>query len=143
MCAMVELSQPSALPKPQLLVVDDLEDSRAILKRRFERHGFAVRQAVDGRDALEQIAAGSVDVVLLDIGMPDLDGFEVLSRIREAHDDRALPVIMVTVRDASDDMTRARRLGANDYIAKPVDFATVLSSVRSALERRTDRRPAV
>lgn len=132
---MVELQPPP--PKPQLLVVDDLEDSRAILTRRFERYGFAVRQAANGHEALEQIAAGRVDLVLLDVIMPDLDGFEVLSRIREAHDDRALPVIMVTVRDEPEDVHLARSLGANAFIAKPVDFPAALASVRSALERRT------
>lgn len=135
---MVELVQSSApAPRsPRLLVIDDQADCRTILSRRFARHGFAVQQAADGREALDQIAAGNVDLVLLDICMPDLDGFEVLARIRQTHDGVVLPVIVVTVRDEPEDVKRAMTLGANDFIAKPIDFEAALARVRCELSRR-------
>ncbi|MEO8115471.1 MAG: response regulator, partial [Phenylobacterium sp.] len=72
-------------PSPRILIVDDVSDNRAILRRRFERRGFTIAEAESGKAALEAVGAEPFDVVLLDVMMPDMDGLEVLRQIREQH----------------------------------------------------------
>lgn len=122
--------------QPRLLVVDDVADNRAILMRRLVRRGFEVVEAIGGQDALDKIAAESFDLVLLDIMMPDINGNEVLRRIRERFSEIELPVIMVTAKGLSDDVVESISLGANDYVTKPVDFAVALARIQSNLQRK-------
>ena len=129
-------SSVASLIRPRLLIVDDLEDNRIIMSRRFERRGFDVLEAADGPSALAILARESVDLVLLDIVMPDMSGFEVLTRIRETHSSSALPVIMATVKDASADVVRALKLGANDYLTKPVDFDIAQARLEAHIARK-------
>lgn len=121
---------------PRLLIVDDVEDNRNILARRFQRRGFDIVEASSGKDALALIAARSFDTVMLDVMMPEMDGIEVLRRIRAEHSASALPVIMVTARSQSEDVVAALSLGANDYVTKPVDFSVALARVNSQIERK-------
>jgi signal transduction histidine kinase len=141
---MVDPDQGSVarLARPRLLIVDDLEDNRIIIARRFERRGFDVVQAESGQQALDLIARETFDLVLLDIIMPQMDGFEVLARIRERHDQLELPVIMVTVRDASVDVVKALKLGANDYVTKPVDFDIAQARVEVHVARKQEHERA-
>ena len=106
----------------RLLVVDDNEMNRDMLSRRLERRGFEVTCAEDGEKALVLIAERPFELVLLDIMMPGLDGWEVLKRIRAQHSATALPVIMATAKDQREDIVKALAEGANDYVAKPLDF---------------------
>jgi DNA-binding response OmpR family regulator len=122
--------------RPRLLVVDDLEDNRIVMTRRFQRRGFEVMEAERGREALEMIGVQRFDLVLLDIVMPDMDGFEVLARIRQIHSSTELPVIMVTARDGRVDIVQALELGANDYLVKPVDFDMAHASVQANVARK-------
>jgi diguanylate cyclase (GGDEF)-like protein len=122
--------------KPRLLIVDDIADNRAILARRFERKGYAITEADGGQRALDLIAQGSFDLVLLDVMMPEMDGLEVLRRIREEHSSVALPVIMVTAKSQSEDVVEALGLGANDYVTKPVDFAVALARANTQVGRK-------
>jgi DNA-binding response OmpR family regulator len=126
--------QPQALPR--LLVVDDTEDNRIILNRRFTRLGYEVVEAVDGLSALNLIEREPFDVVLLDIMMPGIDGLEVLRRVREEHSESQLPVIMVTAKSASEDVVEALLMGANDYITKPVDMEVAAARVEMQLRRK-------
>lgn len=123
-------------PSPRILIVDDISDNRAILRRRFERRGFTIAEAESGRAALDIVATQPFDVVLLDVMMPDMNGLEVLRQIRERHSPVALPVIMVTGKTESQDIVEALTLGANDYITKPVDFAVALLRVSTQVARR-------
>ncbi len=120
----------------RILLVDDVFDNRAVLGRRFERRGYEVIEADCGQRALELVAGQVFDVVLLDVMMPDLDGREVLRRIRHEHSSAVLPVIMVTARSQSEDVVEALTLGANDYITKPVDFAVALARVQTQVARK-------
>jgi DNA-binding response OmpR family regulator len=121
---------------PRLLVVDDVEDNRTILRRRFTRLGYDVLEAENGDKALSMVAAYPFDVVLLDVMMPGIDGLEVLRRIREDHTDAQLPVIMVTAKAASEDVVEGLLLGANDYITKPVDMEIAAVRVDMQLRRK-------
>jgi DNA-binding response OmpR family regulator len=129
-------ASPDESEPPSLLVVDDNEDNSIILARLFTRRGFRVTQADSGLRALDILAGQEFDLVLLDVNMPDLDGVEVLKRIRETWSPDALPVIMCTANNASENVVLALNSGANDYVAKPVDFAVVLARIRVQIERK-------
>ena len=107
--------------------------ARDVLTRRLERLGYTVTAAADGRQALELIARQPFDVVLLDIKMPGLTGFQVLQAIRRIHSVTDLPVVMVTSSDDSDSIVEALQLGANDYVTKPIDFPVALARIRTHL----------
>ena len=129
-------AQPVTDPKPRLLIVDDVADNRTILTRRFERRGFEVVEADGGARALELIATQSFDCVLLDVMMPEIDGLEVLARVRRSYTPVELPVIMVTAKSQTEDIVGALELQANDYVTKPVDFPIALARVNVQLERK-------
>jgi len=120
----------------KLLIVDDLAANRDVLTRRFQRRGFDVVEVDSGQRALDVIAEQNFDLVLLDVMMPDLDGFEVLRQIRLRHSAVTLPVIMVTARTDSSDIVNAFAIGANDYVTKPVDFFVALARVENQVGRK-------
>jgi signal transduction histidine kinase len=120
----------------RILIVDDVADNRTILGRRFQRRGFETAEADSGKGALDVIGREDFDVVLLDVMMPDMNGLEVLRRIRETYTDVQLPVIMVTGKTESQDIVEALNAGANDYITKPVDFAVALARVSTQVRAR-------
>lgn len=124
-----------------LLVVDDDENNRDVLSRRLVRAGHRVALASGGREALDRVEREDFDVVLLDVMMPEIDGLEVLRRIRARRDAAGLPVIMVTARTQGEDVVEALRAGASDYVSKPLDFPVVLARVHTqlALKRSVDR----
>jgi DNA-binding response OmpR family regulator len=118
--------------KPQLLVVDDDEDIRALLRLLLERAGYEVDDQADGRAALRAFHKGNHDLVLLDVTMPDLDGWELLERIRDLSD---VPVLMLTARDSESDRVRGLRGGADDYVTKPFDREELVARVEALLRR--------
>ncbi len=124
-------------PAVKVLIVDDQEDARWILINVMRQAGFVPIPAADGEDALASIQRHAPAVVLLDIGLPDMDGFEVLTRIKLL--DKAIPVIMVTGNGKSYDAARAVRAGAWDYITKPFKNKDVLHTVRCALEEKVSK----
>jgi phosphoserine phosphatase RsbU/P len=117
----------------QLLVVDDDEANRDMLSRRLERKGYSVTVAEDGSRAIELVRERRFDLVLLDVLMPGLSGLEVLRELRTAHPATVLPVIMATALSESGDVVEALRLGANDYVSKPLDFPVVLARIQAQL----------
>src|SRR2546427_3106057 len=119
-----------------LLVVDDHEPNRDALSRRLARKGYLVTTAENGDQALALVDAAAYDLVLLDVEMPGMTGLEVLSRLRETHSQTALPVIMVTARTRGVDIVEALRLGANDYVTKPVDFPVALARIGTHLAHK-------
>jgi sigma-B regulation protein RsbU (phosphoserine phosphatase) len=127
------------LERGHLLVVDDNEMNRDLLSRRLRKKGHEVQVAEDGAEALEMIQSEAFDVVLLDIMMPVMDGFEVLEKIREKHGPSELPVIMATAKTESEDIVAALKIGANDYVMKPFDFPVVLARVHTQLELKKGR----
>ncbi len=116
-----------------ILVVDDNEVSRLTCSRYLERQGYLVVEAEDGQQALEQLARVRPDLVVLDVMMPGLSGYEVLEAIRRDNPPEALPVVMATAREKSEDMVKAFELGANDYVTKPVDLPVLAVRVQAQL----------
>jgi two-component system nitrogen regulation response regulator GlnG len=129
-------STPSVLAK--VLIVDDLEDARWVLSNLILLAGFTPVVAASGEEALACIRQEAPEVVLLDVGLPDMDGFEVLARAK-AHD-KTLSVIMVTANGKTHDAVRAIRAGAYDYVAKPFNNEDIVLTVRRALEEKALRR---
>jgi adenylate cyclase len=132
-------NEKSEKKEGRLLVVDDNEMNRDLLSRRLSARGYSVGVAHDGTDALAKIEAEPFDLVLLDVMMPGLSGFDVLKILRTTKSASELPVIMVTAKDQSEDIVQALRLGANDYVTKPIDFAVALARTEAhlALKRAT------
>jgi CheY-like chemotaxis protein len=126
----------------RILVVDDVAVNREILKRRLLRRGFEIAEAGGGREALEIIDSEPVDLVLLDIMMPDIDGLEVVRVVRQTRSTEELPIIMVSARSFSEDVTQCLELGANDYVTKPVDFEATLALINRELARKSDSHAA-
>jgi adenylate cyclase len=121
------------LPQGSLLVVDDNDMNRDMLSRRLARRGYTVAVAADGQQALQMIHEQSFDLVLLDIMMPGMSGTEVLKALRQRYSLASLPIIMVTAKDQSEDIVEALKLGANDYVTKPLDFPVVLARMQTHL----------
>lgn len=116
----------------RILVVDDEERMARLIRLNLERDGFEVVEALNGREALEKLRDATPDLVLLDVMMPDLDGFEVLQMIREISN---VPVIMLTAKGEENDRVRGLELGADDYVVKPFSSRELVSRVRAVLRR--------
>ncbi|NCP16188.1 response regulator transcription factor [bacterium] len=116
----------------KILVVDDEERMVRFIRLNLEHDGFIVVEAFNGKQALQRLRDATPDLILLDIMMPDLDGFEVLQMIREINN---VPVIMLTAKGEEDDRVRGLELGADDYITKPFSPRELVSRVKAVLRR--------
>jgi two-component system OmpR family response regulator len=125
----------------RLLVVEDQPKMRGLLCRALQEGGYAVDAVADGPSALHEATEADYDLILLDVMLPGMDGFEVLRRLRAA--ERWTPVLMLTARDAVSDRVRGLDEGADDYLVKPFAFAELLSRVRAVIRRGRPARPAV
>ena len=122
-----------------VLVVDDDADIRGLLRELLERQGYQVTEAANGRDGLRALYASPPDVVLLDISMPELDGWETLERIRDVSE---VPVAMLTARAAELEKVRGLKGGADDYITKPFGRQELLARIEAMLRRAGARGPS-
>lgn len=120
----------------RVLVVDDQENNRLLLKDLLEAQGHEVVEAVDGTDALRHVVDSIPDVVLLDVGMPGMDGFEVCRRLKADPATAAIPVLLVTALSQRDQRLLGIGAGANDYITKPIDKSDLSLRVRNAIRMR-------
>jgi two-component system KDP operon response regulator KdpE len=119
----------NAKPAPVALVIDDEPQIRRLLRVTLEGHGYQVVDAPNGKEGLVQAAQCRPEVVLLDLGLPDLDGVEVLKRVREWS---RVPVIILSVRDREGDKIAALDAGADDYVTKPFSTGELLARLRAA-----------
>jgi two-component system, OmpR family, KDP operon response regulator KdpE len=118
--------------KKRILVVDDEPRIRRFVRMNLELEGYEVYEADNGLDALSKVREDLPDLVLMDVMMPNLDGFETLARVREFS---SVPVIMLTVKGDEEDLTRGLDLGADDYITKPFSPRVLSSRIRAVLRR--------
>lgn len=131
--------QPRVELKDRLvLVVDDEARIVNFVRMNLELEGCRVITAANGREAIDRVRDNLPDVVLLDVMMPGLDGFEVLRRIRQFS---AVPVIMLTAKDETDDRVRGLELGADDYVSKPFEHRELVSRMRAVLRRHATPPP--
>jgi len=133
------LSTQLAAAPGLLLVVDDDAANRDVLSRRLKRQGHDVRTATTGHDALELMSETSFELVLLDIMMPDMDGYEVLSRIKADRRLQRIPVIMISAIDEVQSVVRCIEAGAEDYLAKPFDPTLLKARIGASLEKKRGR----
>lgn len=117
-------------PAQVALVIDDEPQIRRLLRVTLEANGYRVFDAANGNDGLAQTAQRKPDVVLLDLGLPDLDGLTVLKRVREWS---RVPILILSVRDQEDDKIAALDSGADDYVTKPFNSGELLARLRAAL----------
>ncbi len=115
--------------KVKILVVDDIPLNVLLVKKMLQPLGFETSEAEDGVVAMEKIAAQKPDLVLLDLMMPRMDGFEVLRRLRANADTKSIPVIILSALNSNDDVARGIAMGAEDYITKPIIMDRLQSSV--------------
>jgi DNA-binding response OmpR family regulator len=116
----------------RILVIDDEEDIRTLLRELLERAGYSVDEAADGKAGLRQLYANAPALVILDVSMPDMDGYEALERIRDLSD---VPVLMLTARTQELEKVRGLSAGADDYVAKPFGRQELLARVQALLRR--------
>lgn len=121
----------------RILLVEDNEMNRDMLSRRLERRGFEVAMAVDGRQGVEMARAGGYDLVLMDMSLPEVDGWEATRQIRASPETKTLPVIALTAHAMAGDRERALEAGADDYDTKPIDLARLLQKIDTVLKRGT------
>jgi len=117
---------------PELLLIDDDESLTELLSSFLANQGYTMRVASDGVKGLRMLFAQTPDLVVLDVTMPQRDGWETLERIREVSD---LPVVMLTARDEESEVLRGFSLGADDYVTKPFSFAQLAARIRAVLAR--------
>ncbi|MEZ5224443.1 MAG: response regulator transcription factor [Ilumatobacteraceae bacterium] len=118
----------------KVLVVDDEENIVFLVESALQLHGFDTRSVANGRDALHMIEQEQPDLVVLDVMLPDLDGFTVLRRMRDAGSQA--PVLFLTARDATDDRVHGLTIGGDDYMVKPFAVAELVARVKLSLRRR-------
>jgi DNA-binding response OmpR family regulator len=121
----------------RVLVVDDESDITTILALALRRAGYQVSTAGDGLQALEVIAQEPPDLVILDVMMPRLDGFDTLQRLRESAPTAAIPVILLTARAQGADRIKGLERGADDYVTKPFEPSEIVVRVQAMLARTT------
>ena len=120
--------------KPVILCVDDEPPNLTLLEALLVPRGYEVVKSENGQDALARISEQKIDLVLLDVMMPGLDGFEVCRRIKDNEQNRAIPVVMITAMTAREDRVRGIEAGAEDFISKPIDSSEVLARIRMLLK---------
>src|ERR1700747_1872463 len=123
----------------RLLIVDDNEMNRDMLARRLARKGYVIGMAENAQGLRESVKKDAIDLVLLDIEMPQLTGLDALKTLREHYSPGELPIIMVTAKTQSDDIVKALDLGANDYLTKPIDFPVAVARIGTQLSHKQAR----
>ena len=121
---------------PRILLVEDNEDNRDMLSRRLARKGYEVALAVDGGEGVAQAAALRPDIILMDMSLPVLDGWEATRQIKAALETRSIPIIALTAHAMSGDREKAVAAGCDDYDTKPVELPRLLEKIETLLAER-------
>jgi len=118
---------------PKILLVEDNEMNRDMLSRRLMRRGYEVEMATDGLEGVTMAVAGTYDLVLMDMSLPGIDGWEATRRLRQAPETTTLPIIALTAHAMAGDRERALEAGCSDYDTKPVEFDRLLGKITALL----------
>jgi CheY-like chemotaxis protein len=119
----------------KLLLVEDNEMNRDMLSRRLERKGYTVVCAVDGQEGVHKARTEKPDLILMDMSLPVIDGWEATRQLKEAEDTRGIPLIALTAHAMEGDERKARESGCDDYDTKPVDLVRLLAKIEGLLPR--------
>lgn len=117
-----DLNEDENGASPLVLVVEDFEDNRFMMRRLLEMSGYRVVEAVNGNQAVEAAASEQPDIILMDLSLPQLDGLAATRRIREQQGSRRVPIVAVSAHDSADFHAEALAAGCNEYVTKPIDF---------------------
>lgn len=124
---------------PRILIVEDNEANRDMISRRLQRRGYDTAIATDGAQGIAMARSEAPDLILMDMGLPEIDGWEATRRIRRDAATCDLPIIAFTAHAMAGDREKTLRAGCDDYETKPVDFARLLGKIEALLERRHRR----
>ncbi len=119
----------------KILLVEDNEMNRDMLSRRLQRKGYDVAIAVDGREGIEKASSGEYDLVLMDMSLPEVDGWEATRQLRTEPKTEKLPIIALTAHAMSGDREKALEAGCDDYDTKPIELPRLLSKIEALLKR--------
>ncbi|KAF0110200.1 MAG: Uncharacterized protein FD147_1821 [Chloroflexi bacterium] len=133
----VDLDQLHVKDRPRILVVDDEPDTVILLKHVFQREGYDVSGAMSGKEAISKIGEVKPNLIMLDIMMPELDGWQTFQQIRKLSD---LPVIVISAVNQTENIVKALQMGVDDYITKPFDQAEVIARANTVLRRAGKQR---
>ncbi len=120
---------------PKILLVEDQEDNRDMLSRRLTKKGYQVTLAVDAADAFAKVAAERPDLILMDVGLPEMDGWEATSRLKAAPETRTIPVIALTAHAMAEHREKSLAAGCDDFDTKPVELPRLLDKIQTLLRR--------
>jgi len=120
----------------RILLVEDNEMNRDMLSRRLQRKGYEVALAVDGLQGVEMALNGGYDLILMDMSLPELDGWEATRRVREGQEGKRVPIIALTAHAMSGDREKAMAAGCDDYDTKPVELDRLLGKIETLLAAR-------
>jgi CheY-like chemotaxis protein len=121
----------------KILLVEDNEMNRDMLSRRLIRKGYEVAMAVDGREGVDMARSGDYDIVLMDMSLPEIDGWEATRRLKQAAETKGLPIIALTAHAMAGDRDRALEAGCDDYDTKPIDLQRLLGKIEALLGQST------
>lgn len=121
---------------PRILVVEDNESSRDMLARRLSRRGYQVIAAADGKRAIALARDQCPDLIVMDMSLPEIDGWEATRRLKAASETRSIPIIALTAHAMASDRAKAMAAGCDDYRTKPVDFESLMRSIEAFLNAR-------
>lgn len=129
----IPLEMPSSKAPASILIIDDIPQIHNFLSMHLRSENYTIHRAVTGMEGLEIVAQQHIDLVLLDIGLPDISGFEVLKQLKADSHYASIPVMILTIRDLTENIVRALEMGAHDYITKPFEPAELRARVKSAI----------
>lgn len=128
-----KILRPSDQPKT-ILIVDDEEDTLQLLRERLTQEGFQTIEATNGKDALEKAALSSPDLILLDIMMPEVSGWDVMEQLQQSQETASIPVVVLSAVRSPEDLERGHKMGAKTYLTKPFEIKELVAEVRKVVE---------
>jgi two-component system, OmpR family, alkaline phosphatase synthesis response regulator PhoP len=129
------------MTQASILVVEDDPAVSLITRDLFLKEGYAVKTAVNGQEALQAVATGNFDLMVLDLQLPDIDGIDICRRIKKDYPDRNIPIFILTARGSSEDIVKGLEAGAEDYLPKPFNEREFLARARAILRRQQPLMP--